>query len=363
MSDQPEANAIAQLTAAQRALEQARTITDVMGLHALASAAEVLVRQARMGTAAINMAQEVKLLCERKLADVVDAGQDAGEIARHGGDHSTGKTRIPSLAELGLTSRGVAEARAIRDTFSDDDVRTLVTEATRRNVEVARYRLLRDARYARAAATRARHGLEDADRLRDLPPTMDIRLGDFTQVLADVRGVDAIITDPPYPQEHLHLYAELAEWADKVLAADGVLVVMTGHMYLPEVFRLMSGWRPYRWTCAYLTPGAHNTVHARRVMQGWKPLLVYGGGPRFHDVFRSPGDDKQQHHWGQNLDAFTQVVETFSRPGQLVADPFLGGGTTAAACLHTDRAFIGADVDAEAVETTRQRLLWEEGPT
>lgn len=358
-----ERNALAQLTAAQQALEEARTITDVMGLHAMASAVEVLARQARMGTAAINLAQEVKLLCERKLADVVDAGQDAGEIAPHGGDRSTSKVRIPNLADLGLSARMVSEARAIRDTFTDDDLRAMAAEATRRNVEIARYRLLRDARYARAAAQRQRDGLEDDERLRALPPTMDIRLGDFTQVLADVRGVDAVITDPPYPQEHLHLYAELAEWADKVLAADGVLVVMTGHMYLPEVFRLMSGWRPYRWTCAYLTPGAHNTVHARRVMQGWKPLIVYGGGPRFHDVFRSPADDKGHHYWGQNLDAFTQVVETFSRPGQLVADPFLGGGTTAAACLHTDRAFIGADVDPEAVETTRQRLLWEEGPT
>jgi hypothetical protein len=360
-----EQNAIAQLSAAQHALEEARTITDVMGLHAMASAVEVLARQARMGTAAINTAQEVKLLCVRKLADVVDAGQDSGEIAAPGRPENGPQSGpLPATyADLGLTKRWVDEARLIRDTFTDDQIRGLVADATRRDQEVAKYRLLRDGRYARAARERARHDLEDSERLRVLPPTMDIRLGDFTQVLADVRGVDAIITDPPYPQEHLHLYAELAEWADKVLSADGVLVVMTGHMYLPEVFRLMSGWRPYRWTCAYLTPGAHNTVHARRVMQGWKPLIVYGGGPRFHDVFRSPGDDKQQHHWGQNLDAFTQVVQTFSRPGQLVADPFLGGGTTAAACLHTDRAFIGCDVDAEAVETTRQRLLWEESPT
>ena len=364
MTEQPEQHALAQLTAAHQQLEQARDITSVMGLHAMASAVEVLARQARLGTAAINMAQEVKLLCDRKLADVVDEAQRTGQVH----DASGGRGRPPltpsesegdtpaTYSELGLSHRMVSEARAIRDTFTADDIKGLVADATRHNKEVARYRLLRDARYARAARTRDRHGLEDAERLRALPPTVTLEVGDFTDVLSGLSGVDAIITDPPYPAEHLHVFSELAEWADDVLTPDGVLVVLSGHMYLPEVFARLSGHGPYRWTCAYLTPGAHGTVHARRVMQGWKPLLIYGGGPRFHDVFRSSGDDKGHHYWGQNLDAFTQVVQTFTRPGQLVADPFLGGGTTAAACMATDRRFVGCDIDADAVDTTYQRL-------
>ena len=357
-----ERNGIEQLAEAHRQLMEAKTVQDILVILDFAEAARVFAKQARWGTASINKATEVKLLAEIRLADAIDAGQAAGEIAKED-DGRPGVRSANTYGDLGTSARKVHEARSIRDTFTNEDVARIIMEATKADRDVARYRLLRDARYARAARQRDRASLEDLERLRALPPTMDIRLGNFTEVLADVRDVDAVITDPPYPHEFLGLYLQLAEWADKVLAPDGVLVVMTGHMYLPEVYELLgTGGRKYRWTCAYLTPGAHNTVHARRVMQGWKPLLIYGGGPRFHDVFRSPGDDKGHHYWGQNLDAFTQVVETFTRPGQLVADPFLGGGTTAAACLHTDRAFVGADVDPEAVESTRERLLWEQEP-
>lgn len=201
---------------------------------------------------------------------------------------------------------------------------------------------------------------EQARETRTTPATVtaDLRHGDFREVLADLNGVDAVITDPPYPREFLPLLADLAAWSDKVLAPDGLLAVLMGQTHLPEVYQLLGGWRPYRWTACYLTPANGYVSHSARVQTNWKPLLIYGGGPRFADVFRSDGDDaaKQLHHWGQNYAGFRSVVERLTLPGQHVADPFMGSGTTGVACLDTGRNFTGSDVDAEAVATARRRL-------
>jgi hypothetical protein len=191
------------------------------------------------------------------------------------------------------------------------------------------------------------------------PTIVDIRHGDFREVLADLRDVDAIVTDPPYPGEFLPLLDDLAAWADKVLAPDGVLAVLMGQTHLPEVYRRLDGHRPYRWTACYLTPGAGYASQVRRCQSNWKPLIIYGGGPRFADVIRSEGTDagaKSNHKWGQDYGAFHTIIERFTTRGQTVVDPFMGSGTTLLAAHALGRNAIGCDVDPEHVANTRKRL-------
>lgn len=45
-----------------------------------------------------------------------------------------------------------------------------------------------------------------------------------------------------------------------------------------------------------------------------------------------------------------------SNPGDLVADPFVGSGTTAAAALATKRRFIAADIDPKQCQIARERI-------
>jgi 16S rRNA G966 N2-methylase RsmD len=189
--------------------------------------------------------------------------------------------------------------------------------------------------------------------------TVDIRRGDFREVLADLINVDAIITDPPYPHEFIPLLGDLATWADKVLAPDGVMAVLIGQTYLPEVYRLLDTGRPYRWTACYLTSGPGYASHARRLQSNWKPLIIYGGGPRFADVIRSEGSDanaKNNHKWGQDFNAFHTVVDRLTERGQTVVDPFMGSGTTLLAAYSLGRNAIGCDIDADHVAKSRERL-------
>jgi 16S rRNA G966 N2-methylase RsmD len=199
-----------------------------------------------------------------------------------------------------------------------------------------------------------------------LPSFIDIRVGDFREVLNDLEGqVDAIITDPPYPKEYISLYGDLAELASRLLKPHGVLVVMAAHIYLPEYFPLMCQHLQFRWIGVYLMEGPKANVSVGKVATGWKPLLFFvrkdASDVRFlcDDVFRVDdleGVQKDYHDWGQSVSGFMKIVERLTEPGELVVDPFVGSGTTAIACVRLQRRFVGCDIDPQAVAIARRRV-------
>ena len=51
-----------------------------------------------------------------------------------------------------------------------------------------------------------------------------------------------------------------------------------------------------------------------------------------------------------------RIIAVSSNPGDLVLDPFIGSGTTAAAALQLNRAYCGIDISNNYVENTQMRL-------
>jgi 16S rRNA G966 N2-methylase RsmD len=251
----------------------------------------------------------------------------------------------------GASGRGVSQAKRVEREAPDLAEKVRAGQLAIDRAE----RIIRD----REAEQRRIEQARQEAAAQPAPATVDIRAGDFREVLADLQDIDAIITDPPYPHEFIPLLADLAAWADKVLKPDGILAVLMGQTYLPEVYRLLDGHRPYRWTGCYLTPGAGYASMARRVQSNWKPLIVYGGGPRFADIIRCEGtgaDARNSHKWGQDYNAFHTIVERLTERGQTVADPFMGSGTTLLAAHALGRHAVGCDVDPGSVATARERL-------
>jgi hypothetical protein len=192
---------------------------------------------------------------------------------------------------------------------------------------------------------------------------IDLRLGDFREVLADVpdHSVDLVLTDPPYVAEFLPLWSDLGAFAARVLKPSGMLVAMVGQMFMPEAIQRLGEHLTYRWTIAYVMPGPNSRAWARRVRCGWKPVLIYGDtpadGPLLHDVVSSEGGrDKRWHHWGQSESGFEALLRLGAKPGDVVCDPFLGGGTTAVVAARHGCHVIGAELDPVAYETTLLRV-------
>lgn len=172
--------------------------------------------------------------------------------------------------------------------------------------------------------------------------------------------LDIIICDPPYPGEYLPVYESLAKLAAKALKPGGSLLVMIGHYYLYEILTMMRPYLNHHWTCCYYMPGAKAQVWQKKVRTSWKPVLwfvkgQYEGNWR-DDKFISDSPDKTYHDWGQSVSGMEDIIEKFSKPGDVILDPFLGGGATGIAALKLKRRFVGIDSDKDAVLTSKARI-------
>lgn len=200
----------------------------------------------------------------------------------------------------------------------------------------------------------------------DLPAATDryrVVCGEFQRADVGIASADWIVTDPPYGKQFLSLYADLSEFAARVLKPGGSLLAMVGQSYLPEVVQLLGKHLTYHWTLVYETPGGQAVqLWEKKINTFWKPLLWYVkdryGGDWVGDVCRSaPNDnDKRFHEWGQSESGMADIIDRFTYPGQTICDPFCGSGTTGVVAVRMNRLFIGIDRDGDAVATTLQRL-------
>ena len=199
----------------------------------------------------------------------------------------------------------------------------------------------------------------DADKRIKIESVCDLRVCSCAELFASGIKPDAVITDPPYPQEFLHVFTELAEGCK--LADVPIVAVMSGQSYLPEVMRRLCEHLRYRWTLAYMTPGGQAVQQWQaKVNTSWKPVLLFGDAVDwFGDVAISKPNhnDKRFHGWGQSESGMADLVERLTKPGQLVCDPFLGGGTTAVVSLALGRRFVGCDIDQAHVEQSKARVM------
>jgi len=62
------------------------------------------------------------------------------------------------------------------------------------------------------------------------------------------------------------------------------------------------------------------------------------------------------HQYQKPLKLWKELIEFSSKEGDLVLDPFMGGGTTAVACKELKRDFIGFDINEEYVNIATKRL-------
>jgi hypothetical protein len=111
----------------------------------------------------------------------------------------------------------------------------------------------------------------------------------------------------------------------------------------------LSGDGPSNWTVLAVVARPRT-----RAFQSWGTL------PGAYVVPLGMGDGKRRSVvGGKPLWLMSQLVEHYSRPGDLVCDPCCGAGTTLVAALRSGRRAVGGDVSAEHAELAR---LWTANP-
>ncbi len=225
-------------------------------------------------------------------------------------------------------------------------------------------------------------------------PGWELRLGRFQDVLADVTSCDAVITDPPYLSA---CDSSTGHWVPSAKHSGKDTSVMgyapASASLLDDVVslasRVCSGWfvafndfdgahhirasvkqrgavsaEPIAWVKPpALTPprGVHNLPEKGTefiIASRFKPLARSGLIPgSYVSPTNTPGPCQTLHvTGGKPLDLMRAIVRDFTRPGDLIVEPFSGGGTTLLAAVMEGRRAIGAETDPGRFEIAVKRL-------
>ncbi len=196
-----------------------------------------------------------------------------------------------------------------------------------------------------------------------------LHLGDCLDVLRSMKAgsVDAIVTDPPYPKAFDHVWDIMRDELPRVMKDGSFLVTFCGHYQLARVLDAMrKGGLEFFWP-AIATNAQQPIMHGFKAKCCHKPCLIFRKGkarPRrvFVDNFAMRLQTKSwitaqaAHKWGQADALFFEPIEAFSSPGEIVLDPFLGGGSVGVACMKTGRNFIGIEIDPAYFAIAQQRI-------
>lgn len=231
--------------------------------------------------------------------------------------------------------------------------------------------------------------------------SVTIICGDCMHIIPQISMVDAVITDPPYSSggmvrgdrmtstrtkyqstsvdvEHPDFTGDnrdqrgFVAWASlwlslclDITAHGGACCLFSDWRQLPcmtdalqaggWVWRGIVPWdkvisRPmpnrFRAQCEYVAWGTNG------------PRNFSTEGASYHDgIFReSPPNISERVHTTQKTVGLMENLVAIAPEGGTVLDPFMGSGTTGAACIRTGRKFVGIEKDSNYFDIARKRL-------
>lgn len=204
--------------------------------------------------------------------------------------------------------------------------------------------------------------------------------GDCREILPALDPVDLVLTDPPYDAKKTH-----ANHLSTVVDRDGLGFVGIS----PDTFReivLSLVEKSRRWvivTCdfrhaaavldvdsfvrlgVWIKPDAAPQFTGDRPGMGWEPVAILhrpgrkkwnGGG---HHAVWTHACERGAHPTQKPIKLIGQIIRLFSDKGEIVADPFMGSGTTLRAAKDLGRKAIGIEIEEKYCEIAAKRLSQE----
>ena len=202
-------------------------------------------------------------------------------------------------------------------------------------------------------------------------------LGDCLEILPTLPKVDAVITDPPYG---VNFKGSATRWTGKDgvgylsfedtpenVAAVCVPAIEIARKIAPRVC-LTPGSRNARlypppdgegviWYPSGANMGPWGFItHQPIYYYGKCPYLASGRGSMPTGFQSTEPSEKNGHPCPKPVGQMVWLVNRASVRGDVVADPFMGSGSTGVACLKADRKFIGIEIEPKYFDIACRRI-------
>jgi len=270
------------------------------------------------------------------------------------------KTRDKIAAEIGTSGRTVDAANLVIKAAQSGEIDKQTFEDVRSDKKSV-HRVAKDIKEKRQRDARESKRNESA---KSAPSNESIIIGDFRHHADKVAdgSVSLIFTDPPYDRGSIPLFEALGRFAAHKLAEGGSLLCYVGHIQIPAAIKSLSTWLRYFWVIACIHQGNNKTIMREYGIKcGWKAVLWFVKGTRDNntvmvDDTMSGGKEKSSHEWQQAESEASYWIEKLCPKDGIVCDPFLGGGTTAAAAKDLGRKWIGFEIDEKSAKIASGRV-------
>lgn len=199
--------------------------------------------------------------------------------------------------------------------------------------------------------------------------------GDCIDVMQafDTGSIDIILTDPPYVTNYRDRQGRSVKNDDngrwlkpafaemhRVLKDSGFAVSFYGWN---KVDLFMEAWRAAGFRVVGHLVFRKRYASSSRFLRykHEQAYLLAKGNPRMPvrvipDVIDFPYSGNRLHPTQKPVEALLPLIEAFTRPGELVLDPFSGSGSTLAAAQMLGRDWVGIELDSGHYHTASCRL-------
>ena len=163
-------------------------------------------------------------------------------------------------------------------------------------------------------------------------------------------SVDAVVTDPPYPDYYKTEYQYVDGMIDFLNQfACRQLVFWTAKMPFPLDYTAIHIWDK-KTGCG----SEYERIFERNGHKNFKMFRHYLINSTVAASFTR--DTFTGHKSQKPIALMRNLIEKFTKPGDTVFDPFMGSGTTGVACVQTGRHFIGIEKDPIYFKIATRRI-------
>ena len=171
-------------------------------------------------------------------------------------------------------------------------------------------------------------------------------LGDCREILPTLGRVDAVVTDPPYPD---------ISKSFRITPIDDLATLDCRQM----VFWSAVADFPLPWSAIHIwhKPNGNSSQHYERVFErnGLQTCRVFRRAAILPDYVQYR-HECVDHPTQKPVSLTLELAGMVSEVGETILDPFMGSGTTGVACTRLGRRFIGIEIEPRYFDIACRRI-------